>query len=114
MSLEAYLAQADGIPDWQKQCLLEADRVEAASGGIVPIDPGPYADYRDVERFISTVDDPDLRERLWRAIKGRGAFRYFRDVLADYTNVQDEYAFRDAQIERRLHRWLETNGIEPV
>jgi hypothetical protein len=115
MSLEAYLAQADDIQDWEKQCLLDADRVEAASGDIVAIDPEPYADYRDMECFISTADDPQLRERLWRAIKGRGAFRYFRDVLADHPEVEDDwYTFKDAQIERRMHRWLEANGIEPV
>jgi hypothetical protein len=115
MSLEAYLAQADDIQDWEKQCLLDANRVETASGNIVAIDPERYADYRDMERFISTVDDPQLRERLWRAIKGRGAFRYLKDVLADHPEVEDDwYAFKDAQIENRMHRWLEANGFEAV
>jgi hypothetical protein len=68
-----------------------------------------------MERFIRTVDDSELQDRLWRAIRGRGAFRYFRDVLADHAQVEDDwYAFKDAQIERRIHRWLKANGIEPV
>jgi hypothetical protein len=115
MPLGAYLAQRDDIQDWKKECLLEADRVEVASGEIIAIDPEPHADYREMERFIRTVDDSELQDRLWRAIRGRGAFRYFRDVLADHPQVEDDwYAFKDAQIERRIHRWLEANGIEPV
>jgi hypothetical protein len=115
MPLDAYLAQRDDIRDWQKECLLDAARVEAASGDILPIDPEPYADYHDMERFITTVDDPQLQDRLWRAIQGRGAFRYFKDVLADHPQVEDDwYAFKDAQIEQRMHGWLEANDIEPV
>lgn len=43
-----------------------------------------HEDYRDVERFIATVRKPRLRDRLWRAIQGRGAFRSFKDILAEY------------------------------
>jgi hypothetical protein len=42
---------------------------------------GSHEAYRDVQRFIATVDDHDLAARLTRAIEGRGAFRRFRSVL---------------------------------
>ncbi|MGD2144696.1 MAG: UPF0158 family protein [Anaerolineae bacterium] len=115
LSLAAYLAERDDIQEWRKQCLLDAARVEAWSEDIIAIDAEPHADYRDMERFIQTVDDPHLRERLWRAIDGRGAFRYFRDVLTEQPDVEEAwYAFKDAQIERRVRRWLEAHNIEPV
>lgn len=37
--------------------------------------------YRDLQRFINTVEDNDLAARLTDAIEGRGAFRRFRSVL---------------------------------
>ena len=37
--------------------------------------------YRDMERFASNVGVPALRNRLERALEGRGAFRRFRDEL---------------------------------
>jgi hypothetical protein len=35
-----------------------------------------------MELFIATVEDPGRAERLAVAIKGRGAFRRFKDELA--------------------------------
>jgi hypothetical protein len=45
---------------------------------------GSHEAYRDLERFIATVDDSDLAARLHQAIEGRGAFRRFRSVLEDH------------------------------
>jgi len=74
VTLEEHLQGRDD-PDWQKETLLEADRVEQGYGVryILVERDDPYGDYNDMERFIRRVEDPQLRERLWRAIKGRGA-----------------------------------------
>jgi hypothetical protein len=116
VALEEYLAGRDD-PDWQEERLLDADRVEQGYGTrYIPIEKDdPYADYKDMERFIPTVDDPELRERLWRAIRGRGAFRYFKDVLWEHPDVREEwFAFKDARSQRRLERWLAARDIEPI
>ena len=42
---------------------------------------GSHEAYRDVQRFIGTIDDEDLAAHLTEAIQGRGAFRRFRSVL---------------------------------
>jgi hypothetical protein len=42
---------------------------------------GSHEAYRDLQRFIGTVEDDDLAARLTVAIEGRGAFRRFRSVL---------------------------------
>ena len=116
VTLEEHLQGRDD-PDWQKEMLLEADRVEQGYGAryILVERDDPYGDYNDMERFIRRVEDPQLRERLWRAIKGRGAFRYFKDLLTRHPDVRDQwFDFKDAQLERRLARWLEDNDIEPI
>jgi hypothetical protein len=37
--------------------------------------------YRDMEASTETVEDENLKEKLWIALDGRGAFRRFKDVL---------------------------------
>jgi len=68
-----------------------------------------------MEEFIATVADWRLRNRLERAIGGRGAFRYFRDVLADYPTERERwFAFKDARVRERVLDWLAEEGIEPI
>src|SRR3954463_6821596 len=42
---------------------------------IRPPDPFDFHEYRHMERFIDTLNDADACEQLWRAVKGKGAFR---------------------------------------
>lgn len=115
-TMEALLAQHPEIPDWQKQALLEADRVELGYGAtVIAIDPEPYSDYNDMERFIATVEDDRLANTLERAIRGRGAFRYFKDVLADHPQVEAAwYAFKAARLEAHVRDWLDAYDIEAI
>lgn len=71
------------LPDWMKEAIREADQVEDGFGTrFLRVPRRESRDgYRDMEAFIGTVRDERLQRRLWRAIEGRGAFRYFRDVL---------------------------------
>ena len=43
-----------------------------------------YEGYRDMQAFITTVEDDHLSELLEVAINGKGAFRRFKDVLLNY------------------------------
>jgi hypothetical protein len=117
ISLEDLLRQRDDLQDWFKEMLLEADQVEQGYGTrYISVDPGePHGDYRDMERFITTVEDPRLREQLWDAIQRRGAFRRFKDLLACHPEVEKRwFAFKSDRIHRRMLDWLEFHDIEPI
>jgi len=117
ISLEELLQQREDIQDWFKEVLLEADQVDREYGRrYISIEPDdPYQDYNDMDWFIATVDDARLQDRLWRAIRGRGAFRRFKDLIARYPDVQAQwYAYTDAQAKERLLHWLEAHDIEPI
>ena len=116
VTLEDYLQQRDD-PDWQKEMMLEADRVEQGDGTrYIRVErDDPYGDYRDMERFIGTVGDARLRERLWNAIQGRGVFRRFKDLLARHPQVEEAwFDFKDARLQKQVANWLETHDTEPV
>jgi len=114
--LAEVLRQRD-LPKWRQQALLEADQVEAEyhSRYIGVPEASSHEGYRDMEAFIVTVEDKRLQDQLWRAISGRGAFRYFKDVLTDYPRERERwFAFKDARLEQRALDWLESKGIEPI
>jgi len=106
-----------GLPAWQIETVLEAYQVEAGSGerylGVPPVDSRQA--YRDMEAFIATVPNATLRERLRRAIQGRGAFRQFKNVLNERPQEEQRwFAFRDGRTQQRMLEWLEAEGIEAM
>jgi hypothetical protein len=102
------------VPDWQRDLVQDADRVEAGFGGTIIAIPSESSSegYSDMEAFIDTVRNPRLRERLARAICRRGAFRYFKNVLLDYPAERERwFQFKHAHMQQRISEWLEEHGI---
>ncbi len=71
--------------------------------------------WHDMSDFIGTVEDPELRERLDDAIRGKGAFRRFGDRLRAH---EDEWTrWRRFKAERDLARaraFLAAAGYRPA
>ena len=67
------------MTEWEKEEVEIARAVVEESERFVKA-PGKFDfhEYRQMERFIGTVQDNTTAEQLWRAIKGKGAFRYFK------------------------------------
>jgi hypothetical protein len=114
----AFAAALDrrGPPAWMHALLWEADAVEGGLGTrFLPV-PGAdtRAGYADMEAFIETVASLRLRERFWGAIRGRGAFRRFKDALGHQpAELERWFAFRDGRVRQRALVWLAEEGIEP-
>ena len=109
--------EKEHVPDWQREPLQIADRVEADCGDrfiSIPAESSREG-YRDMEAFIATVRNQRLQERLERAISGRGAFRYFKDVLLDFPAERERwFQFKQERLHQRILDWLETYGITPL
>ena len=116
ISLEEAMKQRD-LDDEMQAMVREGDQVE--EGFNTRYIEVPQAEsgegYRDMEEFIDTVQDRRLQNRLWGAIRGRGAFRRFKDALLDYPAERERWhGFKAAQVRRRILEWLEDEGIEPI
>jgi hypothetical protein len=71
--------------------------------------------YRWMERFIATVDEGDLRDKLVASIDGKGAFRRFKDVLMSFPIDRERwFTFRSERLRACMETWLATHGIEAV
>jgi hypothetical protein len=109
-------AQRD-LPDWIRDAVVVVAQVDHGLGTRfleVP-ERDPRDGYEDMQAFIASVESPDLQEWLYEAIRGRGAFRRFKDVLGRYPHEQQRwYVFKDARLRERVLEWLVSEGIEPV
>ncbi len=65
-----------------------------------------------MEAFIDTVTNPRLQEGLEHAIRGRGAFRRFKDELLDHPTERERwFQFKKERVYPRITEWLESVGI---
>ncbi len=68
--------------------------------------------YRWMEKFVGSVADETLRERLIMSIDGKGAFRRFKDVLLGYPAERERwFSYRADLLHWHIHNWLLANDI---
>ena len=101
------------LPDWQKEEVEVARAIAADSGErFVPApDKFDFHEYHHMERFIGTVESAEAGEQLWRAIKGKGAFRYFKDTASRLGLLEQWYRYRDNAMQEFLIEWAEGHHV---
>lgn len=71
--------------------------------------------YRWMERFIATVEESELRQKLLHSIDGKGAFRRFKDVLMSYPIDRERwFTFRSERLRSCMEGWLDAHAIDVV
>lgn len=71
--------------------------------------------YRWMERFVASVTDDALRQRLIISIDGKGAFRRFKDVLLAYPAERERwFSYRSDLLHWHIHNWLGDANLEPA
>ncbi len=99
------------IPDWQKEMLPKVREV-LESDDFVPLpDKFDIHEYSIMERFCHSMTDDDLQEELLNAIRGRGAFRHFKDTIHRRGIQDDWYSYRTDALKRIAADFLEVEGI---
>ena len=101
------------LPDWGKQEVESARAIMADSGERFVNGPNKFDfnEYRHMERFIGTVENAEAAEQLWRAIKGKGAFRYFKDTASRLDLLEQWYRYRDEAVKEFVREWAKGNNV---
>ena len=88
-------------------------QIRRGDGRFVHLDPASSREqYRWMERFVSSVEDEALKERLILAIDGKGAFRRFKDVLLSYPVERDRwFTYRANLLHIYINGWLRAQDI---
>ena len=76
--------------------------------------PSPYDihEYSIMERFIWSLPEGSIQDRLENAIRGRGAFRRFKDSIYRLDIEQDWYDFRENAYREIAVEWCEDHGFQ--
>lgn len=92
------------------------DRVDAEPARYARIEPpGARQEWGWMADFADEVDDPRMQELLWVALRGRGAFRRFRDVLTSDPALRERwFEWRAERMRQALQGWLEEEGVVPA
>jgi hypothetical protein len=69
-------------------------------------------EYRMMERFASGLQHARQGDELLAALRGRGAFRRFKDAAHRLRLIDEWYAFRDRGYEAVAQAWCDANNIE--
>ena len=99
------------LPDWQKEMIQKAREVAESDDYLTLPSKYDIHEYRIMEDFCYSIENQELSDKLLCRIKGRGAFRHFKDAVNFMGIEKDWYRFRDSEIERIAIAWLEQNGI---
>lgn len=104
------LRVVDGVADPQMHARISADT------NYLRIDPvSSREQYRWMERFVGSVADEPLRERLVISIDGKGAFRRFKDVLLTYPAERERwFSYRADLLHWHIQTWLEQHDIHAL
>ncbi|MFD1363577.1 UPF0158 family protein [Lentibacillus salinarum] len=106
----------DHLPDWQQEQMeLAIDFVEYDMAKYLPI-PSQFDinEYGMMEDFCFSIKDSKAQDKLLHAIRGKGAFRRFKDMIIDLDLEEDWYDYRDKRYKQIAIEFCEDNGLEYV
>lgn len=103
----------DEMPEWQQECIEIAEEV-MYEDYFEPF-PTKYEidEYAMMESFSYSMAE-EIKERLLRAINGRGAFRRFEDEVFELGVREDWFSYREEKLKKLVKRWSETLDIEII
>lgn len=102
----------EDFPEWQQDSIKTAQDILATNDYISLPSQFDIHEYDMMERFCLSVKDEKISDDLYGAIKGRGAFRRFKDMILEYGIEQDWYQFRDSAYRKKAREWCKANSIK--
>jgi hypothetical protein len=111
--LDLKTGQVLTINDTRPEDAEKRQLIRHSEGRFVHLDPASSREqYRWMERFVQSVEDESLKERLILAIDGKGAFRRFKDVLLSYPVERDRwFQYRANLLHIYINNWLDAQDI---
>ena len=102
----------EDFPEWQHDAIRIAGEIILSDHYLPLPDRFEIHEYSIMERFCLSIDDEDMRDDLCDAIRGRGAFRRFKDRMQVYGMAEEWYRYRDAALREIAMAWCEAHGLQ--
>ncbi|WP_245208108.1 UPF0158 family protein [Sediminibacillus dalangtanensis] len=102
------------LPDWQQdEMKIAEDMVESEDKYVSVPDRFDFDEYSIMEDFCYRQPE-NTRDKLLSVIRGRGAFRRFKDTIIDLDIEDHWFAFRDQAFKQIAKEFCEDNNIEYI
>jgi hypothetical protein len=102
------------LPDWQHEEWEVAKAIVSDSSNRFRELPTKFDihEWSIMQEFASSVQSQRIREELLNALRGKGAFRYFKDTIRRLRIEQAWYDFRSAALRQIVIDWCKENQVE--
>ncbi len=103
----------DELVDWEREVveLARAIRDDEAGRYLALPDKHEIHEYRFLEDFAYSYPDEAIAEDLSDVIRGRGAFRRFRDAVHRLGIAEEWYEYRYQRLRDVAKEWCEAEGV---
>jgi hypothetical protein len=104
----------ENFPDWQKENIEKAINIIEDEDGVY-VDftlRNDYNEYEIIQDFIGTLEDESIREEMYEATEGRGAFRRFKDGIIEHGVDKQWYKYKESKIKELVIEWCKEHDIE--
>ena len=98
-------------PDWMAERLPKIREVLSSEDYVELPGQFDFHEYAVMEQFCLSVNDPDVRERLLSSIRGRGAFRRFKEAIIDLGVREQWFSYRDGALRDLAVDFLDAESI---
>ena len=104
-------AEENDLPKWQKEALPKLREILLGNDWVRLPSKVDIHEWKIMRKFADSVQNEPLRDRLGRALGGKGAFRMFRATVDDAGLLDAWYLFRHAQLREIAKEALDSLGI---
>lgn len=101
------------VPDWGEEARQTARAVLNDSENRFLALPSQFDlnEYHVMEEFCRSIEDERISDDLCYQIRGKGAFRRFKEAVQRFGLTDDWYRFRDEAVKQAAIEWCEGNQI---
>lgn len=102
----------DDLHDWERDMVREAKEILETDDYISL--PGDFEinEWEMMRDFCGTIGNPEKKDKLLYLIRGKGAFRLFKDAIYDF-GIEDEwFLFKHESMKEIARRWCEEHGLD--
>lgn len=117
---EELIAAEDGepfnhLPEWQQEDRMVAiDIIENFDNYIELPTKYDVNEYEIMEDFCLSISEQGKRTKLLKTIKGKGAFRRFKDKIIELDIEKQWYSFRNDRFKEIAIEWCQDNNLSYV
>ena len=106
--------ETEDLEDWQKEIRLLGEKV-ISSDIYIPF-PTKFEifEYRIMEDFCLSYPDEKISRFLCKKIRGRGAFRRFKDAIYNFEIEKEWFDFKDKALKEIGISWLDENDLSYI